>query len=73
MVYESPDPTRATGYYSDMKDAFIDAIGYAERAGFAGHAAPRASAADAAAGHRAGRRAARAGAGGARDAQRAGA
>jgi len=39
MIYESPTPTRATGYYSDMKDAFIDAIGHAERAGRADHAA----------------------------------
>jgi len=38
MAYEAPNPSRATGYYGDMKDAFVDAIAFAEDAGRVDHA-----------------------------------
>jgi tetratricopeptide (TPR) repeat protein len=37
MVCEAPDPTTATGHYSNMKDFFSDAIGLARRAGRCDH------------------------------------
>jgi tetratricopeptide (TPR) repeat protein len=37
MVYDAPDPTTATGHYSNMKDFFSDAIGLARRAGRSDH------------------------------------
>ena len=39
MAYEAPNPSRATGYYSDMKDAFVETIGFARRAGRLDHVA----------------------------------
>lgn len=36
-IYEAPDPTTATGHYSNMKDFFSDAIGLARRAGRGDH------------------------------------
>jgi hypothetical protein len=37
MAYEAPSPGRATGYYSDMKEAFAGAIAFARGAGRTGH------------------------------------
>ena len=39
MAYEAPNPSRATGYYSDMKSAFAEAIAFARGAGRFEHVA----------------------------------
>jgi hypothetical protein len=39
MAYEAPTPGRATGYYSDMKSAFAEAIAFSRGAGRLEHVA----------------------------------